>query len=206
MGDSVTDFGRARPVAEGLFNPLGTGYPNIVNGFIQAHYPEKYIHCINMGSGGDTIRAVKARWQTDAIAQKPDFISLMIGINDVWRQFDVPDMPEACVLPDEYESTLDELVKTTLPALKDGMMIMTPYYIEDNPQDKMRARMDEYGAICRKIAAKYNTLFVDTQAAFNEVLKYHHSSYFAWDRVHPNIPGAHVIARAYLNALGFKWK
>ena len=34
QGDSVTDAGRARPVAEGLFNPHGTGYPNVVQGLL----------------------------------------------------------------------------------------------------------------------------------------------------------------------------
>ncbi|NLB68495.1 MAG: GDSL family lipase, partial [Lentisphaerae bacterium] len=34
VGDSVTDAGRSRPVGEGLFNPHGTGYPNVVHGLL----------------------------------------------------------------------------------------------------------------------------------------------------------------------------
>lgn len=204
IGDSVTDADRARPVGEGLFNPHGRGYPNMVYGLLTAVYPELNLHIINNGISGNTVRDLKNRWQTDVLDLKPDWVTVMIGINDVWRQFDCPDMPALHVLPAEYEHTLRELVAVTLPKVS-GMVLMTPYFIESNPADAMRARMDQYGAICRKIAGEFPVEFVDTQAAFNEVLKYHHSSFFAWDRVHPNIPGANVLARALLNALDFDW-
>lgn len=205
IGDSVTDVGRSYPVAEGLFDPLGKGYVNIVNGLITATYPGEKIHVINVGCSGNTIRDLKARWQTDVIDLKPDWVSIMIGINDVWRQFDVPMMQTRHVLPEEYRATLEELVKTTLPLLKGGIVIMTPYYIEPNKNDAMRARMDEYGAICRETAEKYNTVFIDTQAVFDDLLKHHHSSFFSWDRVHPNIPGHSAIARAFLKGIGYQW-
>ena len=68
--------------------------------------------------------------------------------------------------------------------------------------DAMRARMDEYGAMVKKVAAKHATLFVDTQAAFGNVLKEHHSAAFAWDRVHPNMTGHLILAKAFLGAIG----
>ena len=43
QGDSVTDAGRTRPISEGLHNPLGGGYPNLVNGLLTAVYPERMI-------------------------------------------------------------------------------------------------------------------------------------------------------------------
>lgn len=205
IGDSVTDAGRSRPVAEGLFDPLGKGYPNLVNGLLTARYPERRIHVINMGSSGDTIRDLKARWQTDVLDLHPDWLSIMIGVNDVWRQFDVPMMRDRHVLPGEYRETLEFLVSSTLPRLQGGLVLMTPYYMEPNTGDAMRARMDEYGAICREVAEKYQTLFVDTQAVFCELLRHHHSSFFSWDRVHPNVPGHTALARAFLKAVDFEW-
>ena len=99
---------------------------------------------VNMGGSGNTVRDLKNRWQTDALDLKPDWISIMIGDNDVWRQFDSPLQPAGHVLPDEYEATLNALVAETLPRVQ-GLVLMTPFYIEPNPQDAMRARMDEYG-------------------------------------------------------------
>ncbi len=126
---------------------------------------------------------------------------VMIGINDVWRQFDLPLQPECHVLLPEYEQTLDELVATTLPTVRD-MVLMTPYYIEPLATDAMRACMDPYGAAVKKVAAKRGALFVDTQAAFNGVLAHCHSAALAWDRVHPNSTGHMLLARTFLKAVG----
>ncbi len=206
IGDSVTDMERARPVGEGLFEALGRSYPTQVNALLAAHYPERRIRVVNMGTSGNTVRDLAARWETDVFAQQPDWLSIMIGINDVWRQFDSPFIAESHVLPDEYERTLAKLVADTLPRVKQ-LVLMTPYYIESNPADAMRARMDEYGAICRKIAGQHpGVILIDTQAAFNRVLEYYHSAYFAWDRVHPNTQGHAVLARAFLDGADFEWR
>ena len=48
----------------------------------------------------------------------------MIGINDVWRQFDAPLQTEWHVSLDEYASFLEQLVRTARPQLK-GLVLMT---------------------------------------------------------------------------------
>ncbi|MCG6198000.1 GDSL family lipase, partial [Anoxybacillus sp. LAT_38] len=75
-------------------------------GLLQAVYPELGIRVVNKGISGNTVRDLKARWKEDVIAQKPDWVSIMIGINDVWRQYDLPLMKEKHVYLDEYETTL----------------------------------------------------------------------------------------------------
>ena len=62
----------------------------------------------------------------------------------------------------------------------------------------MRARMDEYGAICKKLAEEYGCIFIDLQAMFSKYCSVRHSSYLAWDRVHPNQIGATLIALEWL--------
>ena len=157
-----------------------------------------------MGTSGNTVRDLQARWQTDVLDLKPDWLSVMIGINDVWRQFDSPRQPEIHVLPDEYERTLDGLLAQTRPVVK-NIVLMTPFYIEPNRADAMRARMDEYGAIVRRSVREARTLFVDTQAAFDEVLTAYYPATLAWDRVHPSQTGHMVLARAFLKAVEFAW-
>jgi lysophospholipase L1-like esterase len=83
---------------------------------------------------------------------------------------------------------------------------MTPYYIEPNRDDKMRARMDQYGAITRQLASETNALFVDTQAALDEAMQHYYPATLAWDRVHVNHIGHMILARAFLNAIGFQWR
>jgi lysophospholipase L1-like esterase len=204
IGDSITDAGRNRPVAEGLFDPLGKGYVAQVNALLNAAYPDRPIRVTNTGCSGNTVRDLKARWQTDVLDLKPDWLSIMIGTNDVWRQFDLPLFPEAAVSPEEYEQTLDALVGATKPQLK-GLVLLTPFYLEPQQSDAMRARMDEYGRIVLAVAKKHGAIGVDTQAAFDRALKHQHSSCLSWDRVHPNSIGHMIIARAVLDAIGFVW-
>ena len=204
IGDSITDCGRGRPNGEGLGDALGSGYVNLVNGFLTTCYPGQRIRVVNMGTSGNTVRDLKARWQTDVFDLKPDWLSIMIGINDVWRQFDCRLQTEWQVPVDEYEHILEELVSSTKPLVK-GLVLMTPYFIEPNPEDAMRATMDRYGGVVRKLAKKYNTLFVDTQAAFDNVLTEMHPMGLAWDRVHPGITGHMILARAFLKAIDFVW-
>ena len=61
------------------------------------------------------------------------------------------------------------------------------------------------GAICKKLAAKHGCCLVDLQEVFNRYFEYRHSSYIAWDRVHPNLIGATVIAKAFLSHCGFEY-
>ena len=202
IGDSVTDCERARPIGEGLFAATGHGYVSYVQAELLAAYPERRIRLVNMGVSGNTVRDLKARWREDVLALAPDWLSIMIGINDVWRQFDSPLEPEKHVRLEEYRATLDELASAAKPSLK-GLVLMTPYYIERNPEDAMRAMMDRYGAAVKEIARKHGTLIVDTQAAFDRVLAHYHSSMLAWDRVHPNNVGHMILARSFLAAVEF---
>lgn len=204
MGDSITDCGRTQPVGEGLFNPYGSGWVNAVVGLLGAAYPQYRLRLINMGTSGHTVRDLAARWDRDVFQQQPDWVAVMIGTNDVWRQFDSPLITEQHVYLEEYRETLEKLVATTMPTVK-GMVLMTPFYLEPNRAEPMRAMMDQYGAVVKDIATRYGARFVDTQAAMAGILKNYSPNYISWDRVHPSIIGHTVLARAFLDAVGFKW-
>ena len=201
-GDSVTDFGRKRPVGEGLGDGVGTGYVRYVESFLNAFYPELDVRVSNTGISGNNTRDLKARFDTDVLALEADWVSILIGINDVWRQFDCPSLPNQHVLPEEYEANLEEMVSRA--EKKSKIILMTPYYMEPIAEDPMRRRMDEYGAIVRRVAKKHGCLLVDLQEMFNEYFTKRHSSAVSWDRIHPNHTGAMLIANAVLRALGFE--
>lgn len=201
IGDSITDCGRGRPAGEGLFDPYGSGYVNMVKALLDARYPELAIRVINKGNSGNTVRDLTNRWQEDVLDLKPDWLSIMIGINDVWRQFDSPKMTEIHVGIEEYESALEKLIVSTLPTLK-GLVLVTPYFIEPNLSDPMRVRMDEYGAVVKALAAKYDALLVDTQKGFDHMLTFMHPMALAWDRIHPNSSGHAKLAECFLEGIG----
>lgn len=202
IGDSVTDAGRARPIGEGRVEGWGNGYPMMVGSSLGAMYPELKLRVLNMGTSGNTVRDLAARWQEDVLNLKPDWVSICIGINDVWRQFDCPLRHDLHVLPEEYERTYRSLLEKTLPHVK-GMLLLSPYFMEPNLKDPMRVRMDEYTAIVKALAKEYGTLFVDMQAEFDSLFTHTHPMSIAWDRIHPNNVGHMLMAKAYLKAIGF---
>ena len=203
IGDSISDFDRKRPVGEGLFNAWGTSYVADAGALLGCMYPEMHYRVVNMGISGNQARDLEARWQTDVMDQHPDWVSVLIGINDVWRQFDSPEMKEEHVSPEDYEACYERLITRTLPHVK-GMVLMTPYFMEPNRQDPMRARMDEYGAIVKKLADKYHLVFVDLQTGWDKLFQHMHPCNIAWDRIHPNQTGHMYIAKQFLDAVGFE--
>ncbi|BDI29885.1 lipase [Capsulimonas corticalis] len=204
IGDSITDAGRAQPDGEGLGDALGHGYVALVDALLGATYPYHPIRIINKGTGGNTVRDLKRRWQADVIDLKPDFVSIMIGINDVWRQFDSPKQVDSHVYIEEYEATLNDLIARTKSAGA-TVILMTPFYIESNRDDAMRAQMDRYGEVVKRLALTHDSILVDTQAGFDSILSHIYSATLCWDRVHPSKTGHMAIARAFLNALDFEW-
>jgi len=204
IGDSITDCGRQYPIGEGRMDTLGNGYVSFSAGLLQATYPQHSWRVINMGTSGNTVHDLQARWQRDVLDLSPDWLVIMIGINDVWRQFDTPMQTEWHVPLADYQQTLMHIVKITQPRLK-GLVLMTPYFIEPNRADPMRQMMDSYGAVVKALAMEYGAVLVDTQAAFDEILQHVHPMTLAWDRVHPTTSGHFILARALLKAIGYLW-
>jgi lysophospholipase L1-like esterase len=202
IGDSITDAGRARPVGEG--NGLGSGYPSQVNALLAGTYPERKIRVLNTGISGHTVRDLAGRWERDVLDLKPDYLSIMIGTNDVWRQFDRPNNPEAHVLSEEFEKTLRELVLKTKPTVK-GITLLTPFYVEPDANNPMRKKMDDYGKIVQRVAKETGCAFGNTQDAYNKALKSRAFGEWAGDKVHPNAAGHMILARTFLKTIGYKW-
>lgn len=203
-GDSVTEMGSVNPVGEGLFENVGRGYVRVVENMLSAWYPEVRVRVTNSGIGGNTSRDLLSRFDRDVIDLDPNWVSICIGINDVWRQFDCPAMPDTHVLPDEYEKNLETMiVKSRNKDTVKGIFILAPYIIEPDSDDMMRARMNEYVAINKKLAEKYGCVFVDFQKLYEDYCRIRHSSYIAWDRIHPNQVGATLMAKEFLRHCGF---
>lgn len=204
-GDSVTDMGSTIPVGEGPKNDnLGRGYVRIVESMLDAFYPEIQLRIFNSGISGDTSRSLLARFDRDVTQLNPDWVSICIGINDVWRQFDVPEKLETHILPDEYEQNIEQMIAKIKGKVK-GIFILSPYIMEPCKEDAMRKRMDEYVEICRKLAQKHELVFVDMQKLYADYCTIRHSSYIAWDRIHPNMVGSTLMARAFLDECGFDY-
>ena len=203
-GDSVTDMGSANPVGEGLFDNVGHSYVRIIENMLAVYYPEIKIRVTNSGISGNTSRDLLARFDRDVVDLNPDWVSICIGINDVWRQFDSPSIPDCHVMPDEYAKNLETMILKVKDKVK-GVFVLTPYIMEPNSEDMMRSRMNEYVQICSDLAQKYGCIFVDFQKMYEDYCWIRHSSYIAWDRIHPNQIGATLMAREFLKKCDFDY-
>ena len=201
IGDSISDYERKRPVGEGLFNAWGNSWVGEAGGYLSCAWPEMHLRIINMGISGNQVRDLKARWQTDVLDQHPDWVTVLIGINDVWRIFDSPTIPESHGSEESFEQDYRDIIERTLPSVR-GMILMTPYFMEPNPEDPMRRRMDAFGAIVRRLAEEYRQPVVDLQSAFDRLFEHMHPCNIAWDRIHPNKTGHVLIAREFMRAAG----
>lgn len=194
IGDSITDCGRRDAEA-----PYGNGYMSLVRSLVTARYPELGLHWENRGIGGDTVRHLDARWQQDVIAEQPDWLSVKIGINDVWRAFGT-NAHEAVPI-EEYEETYRRLLRQAVDTTGCRLIVAEPYIIEPDHADPMRLQMDAFGKVARKLGGEFGAVNVRTQEAFDTVLATTSPHEWADDRVHPGQPGHAVIAIAFLRAL-----
>lgn len=205
IGDSITDAGRERPLGQArpwhpsAITGLGSGYVSIVNALLTARYPGEKISIINNGMSGNNVLDLAARWEQDVLELEPNWLAIMIGINDVWRQFDVPFDRQKGVSIEVYESTYDSLLSHTRPNLQ-GLLLLSPYVVAP-PGDPMRDLMDKYAEVVKRLALKHNAIFVDTQKGFDTLMAEMHPTAIAWDRIHPQMTGHGTIAIAVLRAL-----
>jgi lysophospholipase L1-like esterase len=200
IGDSITDCGRLSLSPRTVRDSLGYGYVKLIHNLLAVTCPRQHIHVLNKGVSGNTVRGLTARWQSDVLDLKPDWLSILIGINDVWPKFDACQPDEWYVSIEEYASTLERLIRTTRPQLK-GMVLMTPYCIESDRADPMRAMMDRYGDVVRRLAGQYQAILVDTQAAFENYLMEVPQEVLSLDRVHLKPAGHMILAEAFLKEM-----
>lgn len=201
-GDSVTDAGRAYPVGSYL-NGLGRGYVNYFHEMITAAVPEKRIKVVNMGISGETSRQVAARWVANLNDIKPDYATLMIGVNDIWRSYDTYMEPDRAVSAEEYEKNLRFILENS-KSLK-GFMLISPIFFEPNKDDIFMKRILQYSAICKRLAEEYAVDYCNLQPEIDRLCAAIYPTTFSGDRVHPG-PVAHLaIAREILKQMNFKF-
>lgn len=198
IGDSITHAGRnelAEPSWEGA---LGYGFANLINAELVGRFPQKEIFVLNKGIGGNRIIDLKKRWNQDVIEERPDILTIMIGVNDAWRQVDGRFLDIEQISFELFEAIYIELIEQTLTKVP-NIIIMSAFMLETNPNDEFRQLVDHYNEIAQKIAENYHLPYINVQKKFDEFLKYQSSYRISSDRVHPNIIGHQIIAKEWLS-------
>ena len=199
IGDSITDCGRRDRAV-----PLGDGYVSMFTELATARYPERSIEWINKGIGGNRTTHLKERWRRAVLDQRPDRLSIKIGINDLHSY--LRGDPDGVSL-DRYRKNFDELLASTRRSLGDiPVLLITPFYILAEPEEEFQGAVldlvPSYIGIVEEMSAKYDTLFLDLHEVFQRHLRYRPPSAFCPEPVHPSHSGHMVIANALMEFLG----
>lgn len=207
IGDSVTDAGRNYAADLAGYDSWGNGYVNLINAALTAIYPDYQTMVINQGVNGNDILKLAARWQQDVLALKPDYVSILIGVNDAWRHFDtaVFQQRDDLVDADLYTKTYQKLIDQT-KSVTDKIIVVSPFMFEPNHNEKMRTMVEQFAAIAKQLAVKNNLLYVDVQSKVDQFLTQQSSYILTQDRVHPNVQGSMLVAKTWLDAIDFNWK
>ena len=197
QGDSITDAGRDRD----NIASFGVGYPNLVASELMFKYPGEY-EFINEGVSGDRIVDLYARIKQDLINHKPDYLSILIGVNDVWHELNEQNGVAAPKFEKIYSMLIEE-VKEALPDIK--IFILEPFVLKGSGTeryfDEFLADVKLHSQAAKNVAEKYNLTFIPLQEKFDEASKLMPPTYWAADGVHPTAAGHALIKDALIKAI-----
>jgi acyl-CoA thioesterase I len=183
IGDSVTDCGRRDDAPD----YLGDGYVRR----IAEKLPARRI--INVGIGGNRVVDLRDRWHIDVVEQKPDILSVYIGINDTWRRYDENDPTTAESFEADYRVCLAELGGAST------LILIEPFVLPvTEEQEHWHEDLDEKRAVVALLAAEFGAGFVPLQSLLAAAAEDHGAAALAQDGVHPTDLGHRLIADAWL--------
>ena len=195
-GDSITDMNRFRDHEDGTVYSYGVGYPNFVVGELSYKEPTKYAF-INRGISGNRIVDLYARVKIDVWNHKPDVLSILIGVNDVWHHFS----HNIETTPEYFESNLRKILSTIKETMGAKLVMIEPFLLYGSDKVNMLEELDEKIRIERALAQEYADAYLPMQAIFAaETLRTPYTE-FSGDGVHPNAGGAGFIAQKVLDTI-----
>lgn len=191
QGDSITDAGRRES-----YDQMGYGYASLTAAWFSALYPEKKVKFINRGISGNRAADLEQRWKPDCLDLKPDWVSILIGINDVWRRYDSGDETRLEVFETHYRAIL------TASAPSSKLILLEPFVLPIPPdRAEWREDLDPKIDVVRKLAREFNALYVPLDGLFAQASTQAQPAFWAEDGVHPTLAGHALIAQAWLKVV-----
>lgn len=193
-GDSITDAGRTYDNQ----TSLGEGYPLMVKQYLDIFHRDLDITVVNRGVSGFRSADLVAKWDADCIALNPDYVSILIGINDTWRSFDNNDP----TYTEEYERNYRNILTKTATELDCQLIILEPFLIPSAPEKSAwRNDLDPKIGVARALAREFGAIYIPLDGYFAAKSTRVNPAYFSEDGVHPTTHGHAVIAKLWLDAL-----
>jgi lysophospholipase L1-like esterase len=201
QGDSITDSGRSKE--DNSFNNskvLGSGYAMLAGAALLEKYPSLDLKVYNKGISGNKVFQLAERWDKDCLDVKPDILSILIGVNDIWHKLNGQYDGTVEIYKRDYAALL-ERTKKALPDVK--LIICEPFAVPGVKavDDKWYPEFYGYQKAAREIALQFDAIFIPLQKVYDEALKKAPGAYWTPDGVHPSLAGAKLMADAWLEAI-----
>lgn len=194
MGDSITDAGRDR---ENLCN-LGKGYPALVAARLGLDAPGRY-RFLNRGVSGDRVVDLYARMKRDILNLKPDVLSILVGVNDVWHELDFGNGVSTEKFKRVYGMLLAE-IQEVLPDTR--ILLLEPYVLDGSGThryiDTFAAEVATRSRVVRELAEEFGLPFLPLQKPLEQLTQFAPGDYWLADGVHPNLPFHQYIADRWI--------
>lgn len=201
QGDSITDAGRNRD-DNSCNNPgaLGTGYPMLAGAVLLEKYASFNFKVYNKGISGNKVFQLAERWDVDCLSIKPDILSILIGVNDIWHKLDGHYNGTIEIYRKDFIALLDR-TKKALPGVK--LIICEPFAVRGVKavDDKWYPEFYGYQDAAQEIARQFDATFIPYQKIYDEAQKQAPGVYWTPDGVHPTLAGAQLMAHAWLTAV-----
>ncbi|WP_328083574.1 SGNH/GDSL hydrolase family protein [Fictibacillus nanhaiensis] len=186
IGDSITASNKNTDA-----DRLGDGYVRMIKEVLP-----KEVTVINKGVNGHRVTELAFRWQRDVIDLEPDLLSVSIGINDVWRQLDSPQLQQIDV------SQFEEVYRDLLSQLstKTKLVLMEPTIIKENTESQGNQLLIPYVEVVRKLAQEFQAVLVPTHEIFINHINKKPDVSLTTDGVHMRRKGNELMAKTWLEA------
>ena len=194
QGDSITDAGRSREDDA----QLGMGYVNFVAASLSALYPERRMTFLNRGVSGNRVYDMEDRWTHDCIELKPDWVSILIGINDTWRRYDSNVISSIT----DFEASYRRILERTKNETKAQLILLEPFVLP-TPADRIvwREDLDPRIDVVRRLAREYSTVYVPYDGLFASASTQREPAFWAADGVHPSQAGHAFMSQAWIKTV-----
>ncbi|MDT0345749.1 SGNH/GDSL hydrolase family protein [Streptomyces litchfieldiae] len=195
QGDSITDAGRLAEPGEGL----GDGYARVGADLLRARHPEAGITFLNRGISGNRVADLRARWADDALALKPDLVSVMIGINDTWRRYDSGDATAV----ETYEADYRFLLTRVKEELGAQLLLIEPFLLPVSPEQwEWREDLDPRIHVVRRLAEEFDAALLTADGLLNQAARAAGgAAEVAADGVHLTPFGSRVLGEAWADLI-----
>jgi len=192
QGDSITDCGRSKESTESL----GNGYARLAVNAISVLRPETELRFLNRAISGNRTIDVLERWEEDCIALRPAFLSVLLGINDVWHH----DVGRGLTVA-ETEENYTKILTRTREALGDiPIVILSPFLLPDHTTKMKRPDVDAVIAVSKRLAEKFGASYVPLDTLLSKAAEAFPPLSLTKEGVHPTEQGHGIIAKHWLDA------